>query len=160
MKVEVKDLPEIPVAYIRHTGPYKGDEELFGRMFAKLMEWAGPKGLLQSPDTKVMVVYHDNPAMVEESKLRMDACVTVPDETEVEGEIRKMTIPAGKYAIAHFEITADQYEGAWRSVYEEWLPESGYQVDYRPCFELFLNDPKQHPEGKHIVNICVPVKLA
>jgi len=28
------------------------------------------------------------------------------------------------------------------------------------CYELYLNDPKQHPEKKHIVDICEPIKKA
>lgn len=43
-------------------------------------------------------------------------------------------------------------------MYAGWSPESGYQPDDRPAFELYLNDPKEHPEGKHIVEICAPVK--
>jgi len=54
--VEVKDMPELHVAYIRHIGPYKGDQELFGRLFNKLMSWAGPRGLLRFPETKVMAI--------------------------------------------------------------------------------------------------------
>ena len=53
---------------------------------------------------------------------------------------------------------SDQYEESWKSLYDEWIPESEYQWDERPCFEVYLNDPKDHPEGKHIVDIYVPVK--
>jgi AraC family transcriptional regulator len=40
----------------------------------------------------------------------------------------------------------------------DWLPDSGYQPDDRPCYELYHNDPKEHPENKCIVDICIPVK--
>ena len=33
-----------------------------------------------------------------------------------------------------------------------------YQPDDRLCYEINHNDPKQHPEGKHVVDICVPVR--
>jgi AraC family transcriptional regulator len=156
--VEVKDMPELNVAYIRHIGPYKGDQELFGRLFNKLMAWAGPRSLLRFPETKVMTIYYDNPDITDESRLRTDACITVPEDTQVDGEIGKAKIPAGKYAVAHFEITPDQYQDAWNAVYGGWLPESGYQPEDGPCYELYLNDPKEHPEGKHVVDICLPVK--
>jgi AraC family transcriptional regulator len=156
--VEVKDIPEMHVAYVRHIGPYKGDQELFASLFNKLMTWAGPRGLLRFPETKVLAVYHDDPEITDESRLRTDACLTVPPDTKVEGEISKSAIPAGKYAIAHFEINPDQYQDAWNTVYGGWLPASGYQPADGPCYELYLNQPKDHPEGKHIVDICVPVK--
>jgi AraC family transcriptional regulator len=60
--------------------------------------------------------------------------------------------------VAHVEVADDEFQGAYDAIYGGWLPESGYQPDDRPCFEIYLNDPKQHPEGKHITDICVPVK--
>jgi AraC family transcriptional regulator len=156
--VEVKDIAEIHVAYIRHIGPYAGDQQLFGNLFNRLCSWAGPRGLLRFPETKFITIYHDNPDITNETRLRTDVCITVPADAQVEGEVGKAIIPAGKYAIAHFEIHPEQYGDAWNAVYGGWLPESGYQPDDRPCFELYLNDPKQHPEGKHVVDIYAPVK--
>jgi AraC family transcriptional regulator len=34
--VEVKEIPEMHIAYIRHIGPYAGDEQLFGNLFNRL----------------------------------------------------------------------------------------------------------------------------
>ena len=158
IKVEVKEMPEFHVAYVRHIGPYKGDSQLFEGLFDKLMRWAGPRGLLRFPDTKVLSVYHDDPKITDEEKLRTSACITIPRDTSVEGEIGKMTISGGAFAVASFEINTDEYEEAWDLLMGGWLPDSGYQPDDRLCYEMMLNNPKEHPEGKHIVDICVPVK--
>ncbi|MBN1271592.1 MAG: AraC family transcriptional regulator [Candidatus Aminicenantes bacterium] len=158
VNVEVKDMPEMVVAYVRHIGPYKGDTKLFEGLFKKIFGWAGPRGLLRFPETKVMAVYHDDPEITDESKLRTDVCISVPKDTPVEGEIGKATIPGGKYAVGHFELKDDGYQEAWNAIFGGWLPESGFQPDERPCFELYLNDPKEHPQGLCIVDICVPVK--
>jgi len=70
-----------------------------------------------------------------------------------------MRMNGGKFVVARFELTnSNTYEQAWNQVVGEWLPESGFQPDDRLCFEMYHNDPRQHPEGKHIVDICVPVK--
>jgi AraC family transcriptional regulator len=156
--IEVKDTPEMHVVYLRHIGPYAGNADLFSNLFNRLFTWAGPRGLLRFPETKMLTIYHDSPDLTDPAKLRTDVCVTVPPDTRVEGEIGKAVIPAGKNAIAHFEIKSDQYGDAWNAVYGGWLPESGYQPDDRPCFELYLNDPKDHPEGKSVVDIYIPVK--
>lgn len=155
--VEVRDLPALEVAYVRHIGPYAGDGELFGRLFTRLMTWAGPRGLI-GPETAFLSVYHDDPNVTEVEKLRISVCVGVPPETPAEGEIGRMTIPGGAFAIARFEILPHEYEAAWNAVYGGWLPDSGYQPDDRLCFERYLNDPQTHPEGRHIVEICVPVR--
>ena len=158
VSVEIKNFPEMHVAYVRHIGPYAGDSALFQSLFGKLMRWAGPRGLMSNPDTIALTVYHDDPKVTEESKLRTSACITVPADTTVEGEIGKMTLDPGDYAVGHFEINEDEYGEAWNHLMGGWLPQSGYQPDDRTCFEMNLNDPSKHPENKHIVDICIPVK--
>jgi len=60
-------------------------------------------------------------------------------------------------AVANFELSApEEYQDAWFALCGGWLPESGYQPDDRPSFELYLNDSNKHPEGKHIVDIYLP----
>jgi AraC family transcriptional regulator len=156
--VRVETLPDMTVAYVRHVGPYQGDVALFERLWGTLMKWAGPRGLLQQPDAKMMSVYHDSPEITDHDKLRTSVCVTVPEDTTVSGEVGRMVIPGGRYAMGRFEIDASRYGEAWDFVFGRWLPDSGYQPDDRPAFEICLNDPGAHPEGKHIVDICVPVK--
>ena len=157
-EVEVREQKEMTVAYIRYIGPYKGNPALFERLFTKLMNWAGPRGLINFPETKVLAVYHDDPAMTDETKLRTSACISVPENTEVSGEVGKMKIPGGKYAIGKFELANNEYPEAWDSMFGGWLPQSGYRPADGPCFESYLNDPKTHPQGKCIVEICIPVK--
>ena len=156
--VEVKTFPEMHVAYVRHIGPYAGDTALFQNLFGKLMRWAGPRGLMSNPETLTLTVYHDDPNVTDEDKLRTSACVTIPAEMTVDGEIGKMSLDPGDYAVGHFEINEDEYGEAWNHLMGGWLPQSGYQPDDRTCFEINLNDPSKHPQHKHVVDICIPVK--
>lgn len=153
--VEVKELPKMTVAYIRHIGPYQGNDKLFESIWNKLFSWAGPRGLIGGKDFKSLVVYHNDPNVTIDDKLRMSVCITVPPETKVEGEVGKMNIEAAKYVIARFELSAQDFQEAWNWVYGQWLPTSGYQPDDKPCFEMYPEEPK---DGKFIVDICVPVK--
>lgn len=156
--VEVKDLPDLEVAYVRHIGPYVGDTKLFEELFKKIMTWAGPRGLIRFPETLIMSVYHDDPNITENAKLRTSICITVPKETKSDGEIGRMKIDGGIYAIASFELFPNQYPEAWQSIYGGWLPDSGYQPDDGAPLEMYKNDPREHPEGKCLVDICIPVK--
>ena len=153
--VEVKKLPKMTVAYIRHIGPYKGDESLFERLWNQLFAWAGPRQLLGGPDFKSLIIYHDDPNVTVEDKLRMSVCITVPPDTEVEGAVGKMEIESAEYGIARFKLSGQEFQQAWDWVYGEWLPVSGYQPDDKPCFEMYPEEPK---DGKFTVDICVPVK--
>jgi AraC family transcriptional regulator len=156
--IVVREVPEMQVAYIRHIGSFAGNEKLFRGLTGKLMAWAGPRGLIRFPETKLLTIYYDVPSITEESKLRVDVCMSVPKGTPTDGEIGSMMIPGGKNAVARFEIWTDQFGGAWNAVYGGWMRESGYQPDDRHRYAVALNDPTTHPEKKHIIEIYAPVK--
>ena len=122
------------------------------------MKWASARDLIHFPETKLVSVYHDDPNVTEKEKLRSDACVTVREGTKTDGEVGSYIIPGGKFAVAHVEINGDEFGEAWDRLVGEWIPENGYQSDDRLCYEICLNNPHQHPEGKFIVDICEPVK--
>jgi len=153
-KAEIKEMPEMNVVYIRHRGPYNQ----IGQAIEKIMKWAAARGLISFPATKIISVYHDDPNITEKEKLRSDACITVPEGTETDGEVGSYVIPGGKFAVAHVEIGYDEFGEAWDRLVGEWIPENGFQSDNRLCYEICLNDPKKHPEGKFVVDICEPVK--
>lgn len=156
--VEVKELPEMTLAYVRYTGPYKGDTELFDRLYERLYRFAGPRGLV-NPQAQSITVYHDSPEITAENQLRVSVGITVPPDTEVSGEVGKMTLPGGKYALARFELDKDGFSEAWGWVYGEWLPNSGYTADDRLGFEWYHNTPEDNAAGRFILDICIPVKV-
>lgn len=158
LSIEVKSIKEIVVAYIRIIGTFNGAVEVFQNALLRLVRWAEIRDFIQFPETKILSLYHDSPDVTDDVKFRTSLCITVPEHTKVEGEIGKMVIPGGKYAIAHFIISANEFKSAWDFIWGEWLPESGYQPDERPCFEVYMNNPNEHPEQKSIVDIYVPVK--
>lgn len=157
IKFEIKKLPAIDLAYVRYIGPYAGDEKLFAGLFGKIMGWAGPRQLLNFPETKAVCVYHNDPNVTEPEKLRVSVGVTVPADTKVDGEIGKMTLEAGKYAVGHFEISTDEFKNIWDNICGA-IVAAGFEPADGPCFELYYNDASTHPEHKHILDICIPVK--
>ena len=155
---EIKKLPDREVAVVSFKGNYIANQEVFKNLFSKLCGWAGPKGLF-SPDTLFIASYVDDPETTPVDELRLDLCMTIPPNTSVEGEIKKMILPGGKYAVMHTELTnPKEYMTAWNSI-AEWVKENNFKGDYtRPCYEIYLNDPEQHPEKLHLVDICVGLK--
>lgn len=155
--IEVRDLPAKTLAYLRHVGPYAGDDNLFERLWGQFMAWAGPRGIL-GPQSECMTIYHDNPEITEQEKLRISLGCTVPPHTETSGEINLLDIPEGRYVCARFEIHPSDYGAAWNTVMTEWLPQNGWEPSDAPAYECYLNDPKTHPEGKHIFEIRLGVQ--
>jgi AraC family transcriptional regulator len=152
ISVTIEDMPDLTVACVRHVGSYSQ----IGSAFDALYAWAGPRGLA-NPPAKVLGIYYDMPGSTTEDKLRSDACVTVAPGTKAEGNVSVKTIPSkGKYALGHFEFDGKEgFQKAWNAMFAVWLPQSGYQCDDRPTFELYRNDCQN---DHYLVDICIPVR--
>ena len=156
--VDVQNMKEMTVIYMRYTGPYRNNPKSYKRLVSKLMRWADARDLLSVEDLKLFSIYHDNPEITDDIRQRTSFCLSVPEHTLVGGEVGKMVISSGKYAIGHFELQANQFEDAWNIMFGHWLPGSGYQADDLSCFEMYLNNPDDHPQKKALVEIYLPVK--
>ena len=154
--VEVKDFPPMNLAYIRYTGRYQGDAGLFQRLWEELFRWAGPRDLVR-PETKFLALYHDDPELTDDSLLRVSIGLSVSEDIEPSGNIGLMRLDGGKYACAKFRLGPKDYGEAWNWVYSVWFPASGFLPDDRPAFELFPQEEEKYSDGKHPVDICVPV---
>ncbi len=155
MKAEVKieSIDKMRVAYVRYIGPYAGNAELFGNLYKRLFNWAEPRGV----DTSTTyILYHDDPAVTEESKLRVSVCVPIAGDVKVSGEVCDMEIGGGQYAVGSFAVGADEFGEAWGYMCGEWLPTSGYQPADSAPFERYGADCETQ-NGKMKVDICIPV---
>jgi AraC family transcriptional regulator len=130
------------------------DNHQLEKEYNRLLTWAGPRGLMQLPDMKTLFIYHDDPNITSEDKLRLSVCISVPPETRVDGEIGKMEVEQVKYVAARFNIGITEFQQAWDWVYGKWLPASGYQPADGPCFEMY---PEPMKADKFTVDICVPL---
>jgi AraC family transcriptional regulator len=155
MNVEIKDRPEYRIAYFRHTGSYLDTPGNWERLLA----WVGKRGLFAARPLFIGIS-RDDPATTEEDECRHDACVTLPAgfaDPEEDG-VQYGTIPAGRYGEYLFYGTIDKLAIAYRALYAEWLPQSGYELDDRPGLEINLNNPAEDPEHKCKCLVCVPIK--
>lgn len=152
-KIEIREMPEISVVYCRHTGQFNQ----IGKAYEKLMKWAGPRGLLNFPETKTVTVYHDDPAITAIEQVRQSACITVDKDVKVDGEIGSMKLESGKYAVGHFEINEQGFEKAWNTMCL-WFTESGYQPGDGYPYELYYNSPEEDAQRRFVMDICIPVK--
>ncbi len=153
----VEVIPEMTLAYVRYTGPYKGDSPLFVRLFEKLFAWLGPRNLVSPHTSRTIVIYHEYPDITPEEQLRLSVCCTVPKDTVGEGDVGVMRFSPGPFAVSRFECGAEDYQAAWDWMYDAWLPISGYMPADAPAFERYAFDAHNSETGKTTVDICLPV---
>ncbi len=76
--VEIKEIPEIEIAYIRHIGlPRETDNmELFRKMYEKLVRWGYNRDVITPPKVPIVVLFHDPNEITEDDKRRFSLCIT------------------------------------------------------------------------------------
>ncbi|MBB6480038.1 AraC family transcriptional regulator [Spirochaeta isovalerica] len=158
-KVEVKEIGSRKLAYIRYTGPYKGDGNLFQRLWTELYTCAGARDVVEE-DSEYLAIYHDNPDLTDDGKLRVTLGISTGSDFEGDEVLGVLPFEGGKTAMAHFRLNSREYQEAWDWVYCQWLPISGYVPDDRPAYELFPKDDEKGEDGRYAVIICVPVRAA
>lgn len=154
MNVEVKELPPARIATLRYTGPYGAP---IGQFWAeRVVPWA--RAMRLKSGWRYGIGY-DDPSITPPSECRYDAGIEVPEDFVATGDTRIQQLPGGLYAVARFHGSAIEIERAWPWMLREWLPDSGYQMDDRPCFERQgPNDSGGGPGLPFDCDICIPVK--
>lgn len=153
LSVEVKNLPAIRVACVRHVGPYAE----CATAWEALCGWAGPKGLF-TPQTQFFGVCHDDPQVTPPEKIRFDACITVASEIEGEGDVFIAEIPGGDHAVAVHTGPYDTLCKAYAAICGQWGPTSGREFATAPSVEQYLTDPKTTPPEETKTEIRLPLK--
>ena len=156
MNIVIKELPEYAVAFIRRFGSYFETQEHWG----DLINWA-IKNELYPPAHLFIGISLDNPDLVESNNCRHDACVTIPESfnKKAHNEMQFKKLDGGQYAMYQFYDVPEELNNAYQYMFEQWLPNSDYDLDYqRFNLEFNMNNPAEDPEGKCKVGLFVPIK--
>ncbi len=151
--VSIENLAPRRVAALEHRGDY----QQIGGTFERLSKWAGSHGVL-GPDTKLYGIYYDDPESTPKEKLRADACVTFPESTSADGDVRITKTPGGRCAVLEHTGPYSSLPDAWKWLYAVWLPKNGEKESGKPAFVEYLNDPSQVEAAKLRTNVCVPLE--
>ena len=155
MKIEIKSLPEVRVAYMRHVGPY-GDSGIT-RTWQRFAAWCGEHGLMDARRT-MYGVSRDNPDVTPPAKCRYDACIEVEEGFRPEGEIGVQTLGGGRYACTDFAGPSTEIHAAWMKLCD-WLPDSGWQPADGAPLEIYGRDfAMDEKTGAFSCTLCMPVR--
>jgi AraC family transcriptional regulator len=152
-QVTLADRPAVPVAYLRHVGPYGDAVGLFWQK--EFHPWRQQHGLQNQP---CYGIGHDDPTVTEAAKCRYDACTEYPADFLPPRQMLTTTLAGGKHAVMPFEGTSQTIGDAWGYLLRHWLPDSGYQIANGPCFEHYQADAKYDAAtGQFSCELCIPL---
>ncbi|MFL8801798.1 MULTISPECIES: GyrI-like domain-containing protein [unclassified Clostridioides] len=159
-EIEILELNDMNTVYTRYTGSYGNLTNTFPKLLEKLFTYVSEQNLIELDNTKILAIYHDNPQFTQEHQLRTSICMTIPDNKIVKenDNIGNMIIPSGKYLVGHFDISKHEYSDAWDFMYNEWLSNGNYKLRSSFPFEVYLNNPNNHPQNRHLVDIYLPIE--
>ena len=153
MSVEVKTLPSIRVAYVRHFGSY--DDPGTEQAFQQLRHWAEPRGLHDA--SKYLGIPWDNPDVTDVGKCRFDACLMIDEHIAVGPNMNVQIIDGGKYAVYPCEVVGRDFDRPWTQLLRDWLPGSGYLPADGYRFEVYHNDGDEDTDSCWKLDVCLPV---
>jgi len=150
-RIEIGPFAGARLAAITHRGDY----QKIGNSFAQLQIFFAARGLTMS---RSIGIYFDDPESVPEKELRAEAGLVTDAEIPVGGKIHGFQIPPMLCASVLHKGPYAELERAYRYLFREWLPDSGYDAADFSCFEEYLNDPREMPPGELLTRVHLPLK--
>ncbi len=153
-QVSIKQIEAFDVIALDHKGSYMN----IGNAFEKLLGWVGMNGLFANTQ-RAVGIYYDDPGSVAESDLRSAACVELVDceNITLTQNIHRQSINAGKYAVLQHKGPYADLKSAYEYLYSVWLINSDVEVADAPCFEVYLNNPREVAPTELLTEIYMPL---
>ena len=137
---------------LAHTGPYIEID----RTFTQVSAICAARNLW--PEVRSMIgVYFDMPGTRPDAELRSFAGVEYLGAELPEG-LQAQDLPAGKVAVLTHKGPYTGLAAAYDSLFGGWLPGSGEEPADRPCYEIYLNDPRTTAPEDLLTEICLPLR--
>ncbi|HEY6090277.1 MAG TPA: GyrI-like domain-containing protein [Gemmatimonadaceae bacterium] len=152
MKVEIVKRPELRLATVRHVGSYMRITEAFQRL-NDLVTAAG----LSKPDTLLVGIYHDDPSVTPEDKLRSDAGITIPPRTKLPPGLKELVIPSGRYAHTTHTGPYSGLRQVWNQLRSEWVPRNGETIGSGLSYEVYRNTPMNAKPDELVTDVYLPL---
>lgn len=151
MELEVRQLPSLRLACVRHVGPYYQ----IGSAFTQLNAWASEQGL---PEATLVGVYHDDPAQTPEAELQADAALILPDGQDFSSNrsIAIRELPGGSFAVLRAVGPYSELPRVWEALWGQ-VARAGHQVRSAPSLEIY--GPMQGvPPEELVTEVCAPIE--
>lgn len=154
-EVTIKPMPALHLAVFKSHSGYSpaGIKSAWERVF----HWAQGRGI-PIPTTGLIAISYDDPEITEMKHCRYYACLNVPETIRHDTRAGIIDIPAHRAAVCRLSCQADQIMPAYRVIYRDWLPQSGFLITDLPPYEVYYDAPDVNPASKYVFDLCIPVE--
>ncbi|MFZ6862846.1 AraC family transcriptional regulator [Undibacterium sp. Ji67W] len=154
--VEIRNTNELSLICVPHTGSYMGISQAFDTLNACVSSRQ-----LYTPATRWIGIFLDDPATVDETRLRSFACITAPESMPapiLDAPLIHKQLTAGKYAVLRYKGPYSEMQPVYQWFCGVWFPASGYEIADVPPFEDYLNNPRETPPSELLTDIYIAIK--
>lgn len=123
--------PPIYAAYIRHRGYNISIKNSWNRLLA----WSIENGI--SENARHIGFHHDNPTITPLDECAYIAAIEVKKGMRMHGSVAYFEIPASLCAVFHVQGKYGDLLHFMRYVYQQWLPESGFETKTLPPYAIY-----------------------
>lgn len=151
---EIRSILPMKVFCIEVGEKYK-DELRYKLIWDRLTNYARQHNEEKSND-KFVSLSMDDPSITPMDKCRFYLGVII-DNKENDFQPGVIEVPGGRYAIFRHIGDYSLLHKFYRTIYEEWFPESKYRPQSTFSFEMYMNRPASTLRTELITDIYIPV---
>ncbi len=154
-EISIKPMPALHLAVFKSPSGYSpaGIKSAWEKMF----HWAQGRGI-SIPRTGLIAISYDDPDITRMKHCRYYACLNIPETIRNDTRAGIMDIPAHLAAVCRLTCDPDQILPAYRVIYRDWLPQSGFLITDYPPYEYYYDAPEVNPASKYVFDLCIPVE--
>ena len=115
------------------------------------------KHLPETENCHFISISQDNPQITAIDRRRLYIGITTNKKINPEGKFLPLEIPGGMYAVFPHKGNYSQLPELYKSIYEQWLPQSQYIQKHTLSFEIYLNTPNEVAIKELITEIYIPI---
>lgn len=134
---------------------HKGSYQQIGKAFETYVAIAQTRNLWPQLGASIGV-YFDNPDVVPEGDLRSFAGGEYRGD-QVPDSMEEVMLSGGKTAVLTYKGPYSGITAAYHTLFGNWLPTSGEEPADTPCYEIYLNNPREVAPEDLLTEICLPL---
>lgn len=133
------------------------DRNNYLKIWEKIVHYR-EKYIKKEDSGKYVSISRDNPQVTVEEQCRFYLGVFITGEYKPRGKFSIQEIPGGYYAVFRHKGSYAALPELYRSIYEDWLPQSNYAQSNSISFEVYQNEPRYTDMSEWTTDIYIPIE--